>query len=693
MKPRSLRAFGQVTAIASLVAIQLGLIAMVFGRFIPSTYNWFLHWATIDKSQETYVDFFYPFPPVSLWLHGTLPNRFSDPLFAEQILASIIWIAFVLAIFFTMRIWFSVAISFSSTLVTSIAYFTKPNNIIAGYFESGSMLLISALALVIYTIRYDAPIKRRVICLFVAGLLFSASTLIKQTFAIPVIVALISFCYLSIRGNKRENLRFSRADCLILLTGTLLPIVLMGIWLTKSGSISPFLSQVLSGSAKDPNPDRFLDWTFGSLISTGSLLASVLVLGSSLSLARNRFSKENEKNKHFYGASFLLVGLIAITAPNILFAQKLELFGLITIYLVFAVFSFYFYWLQSIGYQKSISGNNHVLKLILIVGVACLIGFKFASGPSNILASGGWSFLLTVGGITLFTVIFVLSLSQQRHYNLWIQEGNQQLTILWFVVIAAHVFAGSLSGGLSLEILFPASTFAVALIAHSLLATSKNLLIIVLPATTLICISMVSFQLHSPYMWWGVNEPSITSISGQAPKSVEYLRNTKLVSAESRKYFSRIQNMVQSTSWNGTELVTSSKSRTLAGPNNAGEIEIFGLNPYELNCPVLWWDVCPENYLTEDLTQIVSDPPEIILWNMPPEWVQVGHEKAFRNGEKSNMRVLNLWIAAQSVGVRYELLGKLNLPDKDKSDWYTWILIQRSDFEPSRRLQENSFRP
>lgn len=693
LRQRVLHAKGQIIAIISLVLAQLGLVLLIFGRFVPSTYNWFLHWATVREFKTTYVDFFYPFPPLSLWLHGTLPNRFPDPVFAEQVLASIIWVAFVITIYLSMRMWFSVRISFSATLITSIAYFTKPNNIIAGYFESGSLLLIAGLGLGIYAIRSEAPSKRRLAYLFVAGILLSSSTLIKQTFAIPAAVALIGFFYLSSRESLKEKINFSRVGYTILLFGFILPFAVTIASLIKSEALNPFMSQVFSGSAKDPSPDRFLDWTIGSLITTGSLVASLLVLGAALALSRNKHLNQNDKNKQFSSAMILAIGLIAIIAPNVLFSQKFELVGLMTVYLLFTTFSFYYFWLQSIGYRNSFYSERYSYPLTFIVGFFSLIGFKVASGPSNVLAPSGWAFLLTIGAISVFAVIFVLTLRQQRPYNLWIQEGNQQLTILWFVVIASHIFAGSLSGGLSLEILFPASTFAVALVAYCLVETSKDLLVIVLPATMLICISMVSFQLHNPYMWWGVNEPSITSLTGKAPESVEYLRSTRLASSESRKYYSRIQQMVNSTFKNGIELVSYSSRRTLAGPNNAGEIETFGLKPYELKCPILWWDVCPEDYLIKDVNQIVSDPPEIILWNMPPEWVQVGHEKAFRNGEKSNMRVLNHWIEAQAISSRYELLGKVNLPDKDKSDWNTWVLIERSDFEPSRRLQETSFRP
>ena len=690
-----MRKRNDLSAVIGLTAIQVLQIALVFGKFIPSSYGWFLNWAEISKQRNLYTDFFYPFPPGSLWLHGILPTTFNNPVIAEQIISSIIWILSVVTIFFTLRIWFSVTIAFSATLITSISYFTQPYNVIAGYFESGALLLLSGLAITIYAVRSTSGKWIRNAAFVSSGALLASSGLIKQTFWFPAGIALIGFCYLAFRGHIKENIAFTPKQFLLLTVGFFAPLLFVGLSLSNRGALEVFFSQVFSGSAKDPSLDFLVDWSIGDLISSGSLAASIVVLGSSLIFLRYKSNDNNSDRKHLYATLFLYLGLVALIEPRVFLGQRLNLFelGVITIYILFVSLAYYYVWLQRIGYRKQFQKKYDIVVLFFLVTLSSLFGLKIASGPSEALRAPAGGFLLTLGGVTVVVAILFLTLTHQRIYNSWIVDGNQQLTIIWFWVIASHIFIGSLSGGLSLEQMWPASAFALALIAQSLLQTSRNLIVIVSPAIVLCCLSMISFQMYNPYTWWGINEPSIAKLTGKQPDSVDYLRSTKIVSKESRKYYSRIQQMVNSNTWNDTELVTSSKSRTLAGPNNAGEIEIFGLNSYELNCPVLWWDVCPEDYLTKDVNQIVSDPPEIILWNMPPEWVQVGHERAFRNGEKSNMRVLNRWIAAQSVGARYELLGKLNLPDEKKSDWNTWVLIQRSDFEPSRILQETSFRP
>jgi hypothetical protein len=661
-------------AISGIVLAQSIQVWVVFGRFIPSTYNWFLHWGTVSETRVPYKDFFYPFPPGSLWLHGWLPNRFSDPLYAEQIISAGIWILLVLAMYANLRLWFEPGISFFAVSVSSVAYFTSPYNIIAGYFESGILFLLTAIALTIYPMR-----KRRssIACNFMfvsSGFFFASAFLVKQTFLVPVTVAL--FCLLVlIRGYERSyRQRFGTRELLLVLSGFSVPLLSVGIYLKSQNALEQSISQVFSGESKDPQAERFIDWSIGSIVNSNALTSATGLLVFSYLLHRNRISLKLAPGKIFLLQLLVALALITAVSPMILISYGKTKSGLEVVYLIFTLSSLYFLWLQSLGRFRSLKNYKDVFLLITFISFSSLIGFKIASGPSESLAIVSWAFLMTLGFVTLFAVPLILVLKENREHNAWIEKHGQEIVVIWCAIVLSHVFVGSLSGGLSFEILFPATSFALGLIGYYLVKSSLNNLIIVFPAIAICLGSFMSFQFHNPYKWWGVNEPSIRALVGEPPSSVGYMRNTNLVSAESRDYFSSIQEMVDSNSWNGTKLIPKSSSRALAGPNNAGGLEIFGLNAYELKCPVLWWDVCPEAFLTEDVNEIISDPPEIILWNMPPGVVQSAHEIAFRNGELSSMRELNEWVITMSKGEEYELLGKLNLPDDETSQWRTWVL-------------------
>lgn len=661
-------------AIIGITLTQAVQVWIVFGRSIPSTYNWFLHWGTVSETRVPYRDFFYPFPPGSLWLHGKFPNSFSDPLFAEQVISSAIWILLVLVMYANLRVWFEPGIAFSAVSVSSVAYFTSPYNIIAGYFESGTLFLLTAIALTIYPMRRRIPSAARMAFFISAGFFYAAAVLIKQTFLVPALVAL--FCLLIIvRGyGSRYASRFGPREFGLVLFGFFLPLVFVGAYLKSQNAFGSFVNQVFSGASKDPQADRLIDWSIGSIVNSSALTSATVLLFGSYFMYKNRIQLMAAPKKMFLLQMFIAAALVAAINPMLLIGYGKSKSSLELVYLVFIVVSLYCVWIQSIRRVRSLRNYKDVILLVLFIGLTSLVGFAIASGPSEELATYTWPFLMSLGFVSLFATPFIFVLKENREHNLWIEKHGQEIIVIWCLVILAHVFTGSLSGGLSYEILFPATSFALGLVGYYLVQSSLNNLIVVLPAIGICMGSLMSFQFHNPYTWWGVNEPSIRAFSGEPPRSVDYLRNTNLVSAQSRDYYSTIQVMVESSSWDGSKLLPASSGRTLAGPNNAGEIEIFGLSAYELNCPILWWDVCPEDFLAEDVKRVISDPPEVILWNMPPEWVQVGHEVAFRNGQASSMRELNEWVIAMSKGKDYELLGKINLPDDQKSKWRTWVL-------------------
>jgi hypothetical protein len=241
--------------------------------------------------------------------------------------------------------------------------------------------------------------------------------------------------------------------------------------------------------------------------------------------------------------------------------------------------------------------------------------------------------------------------------------------------------ANSLSGGLSWETWPVAGVVLIGALtqfsARWLSGTTATVLLTT-SIGALIVIS-VAASVARPYIWWGLEEPAVRGRLS-APE-VENLRSTRVPEA-SRQYWDRLQGAYETAAAEAER--ETGDSRVFVGPNNAGVSWLLNVNRYEQRCPVLWYDVCPDREARVDYERLQSDPPEVVIWNVPPEWVSKGHELAFRDGRPSTVRSINEWVALAVLSGNYRTVADIAVPSVEQSGerWRTLVLVR----EPSTPL-------
>jgi hypothetical protein len=104
--------------------------------------------------------------------------------------------------------------------------------------------------------------------------------------------------------------------------------------------------------------------------------------------------------------------------------------------------------------------------------------------------------------------------------------------------------------------------------------------------------------------------------------------------------------------------VTESVS-VFAGPNIGGLPSLLDRTQLFNNCPIIWWDVCPENLAQEDFLWLKQERPKLIMWNFQPMYSIQGSEGAFRNGKVSAIRFIQDWISEQISSGQYKVVDKI----------------------------------
>jgi hypothetical protein len=157
-----------------------------------------------------------------------------------------------------------------------------------------------------------------------------------------------------------------------------------------------------------------------------------------------------------------------------------------------------------------------------------------------------------------------------------------------------------------------------------------------------------------PYSWWALKEPRLEA----KKKELNFGRLRGISVNESEFLF-----------WNRLDKVLKTKPlpEIFAGPNIAGIPYMLGRKTAVNNCVIVWWDVCPEDYAAQDLIWLKENTPSLMLWLSPPEYVMQGHEDGFRNGEKSAIREMDIWIKESITQGRLRVLDDIPLSNNEST--------------------------
>lgn len=646
---------------AILVILQVPFLVSTATSFAPLTYGWFTLWADLSKSRLPYKDFFIPFPPLGILIHGTIPNLFSNSMFVESVVECIVWIALVLALFSILRQIWPVTAAAIGTYIGSLYLFAYPVNKIAGYYES--MLLFILLGLV-FLLKFQNTNRHRFV--YLSGFFIGGAPFIKQTAAFSCLVLSILLILAVLKSNNSKNFLI-----LALIGITTVPFCIAA-WAVGIGVFPEMLASYFAGGGKNASILRLLTWGFG-----GTLLSSAwwpwltFLCGFALAFTIEKGVLNQAIPNRYFGGDRIISVTIALTFSGILSPQLL----VSGVDQELVVVSFAVVWLGVIFSllvpHSELTGTLYSKKLRILVGLNFFIlliyvlpNIGFASNPDSTSQVGqlGSTIASSLGlGSAAFTILMILavfqpqSLFQGFFYNFELGSSNTEIgentkfrLLCFSMTLIALALGNSLSAGATGEAWHPAFAALISsLVSIVNYRKRQGALKIVAFSCAIPLLSIFAARIvQEPYSWWATREPAL-SVERQST-SIRRLDGFRINESQADRW-ERLADLVR----------PSVNGQVFAGPNIGGVPYILGLASAHNNCPVLWWDVCPENLAMEDLEWLKKTRPEYILWEQQPEFVIKSHEDAFRDGSVSAIRAIGDWLTGNQGDSGYSLVATI----------------------------------
>jgi hypothetical protein len=655
-----------INSLIVVTLFQIPIVAASFLSIFPVSTGWFLSWAERSKTGVPYKDFYFPMPPLGLYILGRIPLLFSDPFLAEQILNVVIWLLLTASVFLIAQLYYKKNVAIIGSTVAMYLYFSQPHNIIAGYFEFS----LTFFFLGSYSLLKDADVRRSVSKTppyFISGVLLVSSVLVKQSFLIPVVLVVGMWMW-----TKRKHFR----EIICFTSGAVLVISILLLWSLIAGNLDTMILQIMGGGGKGVQRGsdfgRYWEWGVVSTLRASSFLPWIFFLGL---LGVNHSRNENNDSKyslifvilmHSFILSFLFTNLNISELNGVTAIPYLVILVCIAVSLALLNHPNHYE-------RKSVDSNLSKTMPFLLIGICGSWPLIFK--PQNPIYSSlsqkfTQSFLFGSFIFVIWMIAVILSQKLAGKKDFSSTERNSKLLLL--VVTIGVPLASVLSGQISFESFILAAVLLSGFIVQRTIDFSQPLHV---RAGFLVVLSLIMFSsanraVVEPYSWWGIQENPVSR--SEKSRTVDGIRNFT-ISAEMTGYYDQLLRDVNEANEKNRR---PSEGTIFFGIQNQGLEILLGRKPIETRCVVMWWDVCPPKEMKESVQEILRTVPDVIVWNDPPEEVQRSHEIAFNGGNKSYLRVLQTWLNKQIENKSYVIINVLDIPGS--RSWKTTVMAKIS---------------
>ena len=622
--------------------------------FAPVSWGWFNTWALASENNVPYKDFFIPFPMLGVWLHGSLPNLFGEMMLVESILAGLLWLGLVVGEYLLISLLLPKKFAAVGTIFAAFFYFALPTNKLAGYYES--MLLFLVYGAYLFLVALKAP-KWCNALYFLSGTCLTLSPFIKQTALIPSL-SIIGFGLFQLRNTEKGRLK-----SVLFLSGCSLPVLIITFIAVKNSYFNPMIKAMLTGGGKNPGLVRSLNWGFSGAVTAAAWWPWILLFGWLFVMNLKRHTEL------YFESSFKIISIIVLTFTTLGVFVPQAIYSAVspdgvTSFVIGFVATFS---LVSVALvlQNNKGGDRTKLEdfaqsminfSIIFIVFLPVLGFSSPSSIRELVISNapGVANSLGLGGFffTLFLFIYYF-FSRQVHpsntQNMVMFVYRNQAGKCLSVLLLSVAIANSMVAGFTAEAWHMSVGLLVAFISwvfYSHVGRKISALLMVGLLVPFFCLFSIRI-VAEPYSWWALRNEPLQSSRFSIPDSPSF--SGFRVNSYERTIWLRLKAAVQD----------DKQSEIFAGPNIGGVPLLLERKPSFNNCPVIWWDVCPENLALEDFTWLKSARPVYIFWNFQPSFVIDGHEQAFRGGEKSAISMMQDWIIEQTETGSYEVIDRI----------------------------------
>lgn len=650
-----------------LVIIQLLLVKTTWLKILPPTNGFFLYWSKLSDNNIPYSDYYVPLPPLGIWVLGGIPRFFEDELFGEQVIALVVWIFLSVSIYSVIRQFVTAFPAFFATTLSLTVYLVQPGNITAGYFELALAFYISAVSLLIFSVKARSDAKNQTI-LF-SGLFFACSILVKQSLLLPFVVVAIIF-FLGVLIIEEKKMVWSLLTWIL---GFIIPLIIVGIFLQAQGSLLFAIQQIFSGGGKNIGGSPWILWAIQAFLPSQAAWPIIII---SLVVWAKFAKKMSEFFPILIGlavSSILGLNLFVSGGTDASTAPLIALPIIVGIFIYLGELKF-----MKLRNQTLSSTKVNILVLTFITILAVIVswrlpnwnGEQFSYQDVSVIALAVRGSLITTGVVGILYLLSKASSSKSFSGN--IRTSNSRMKLIYLLLGTASfsiVIMDAMSGGGGIESFVLSTAIGLGIFAKYLqekLSVLSSFLVVAVILVTFV-IPLSASQVRLPYNWFGIQEPALTE--PRSTETIETLKHFEL-SSVTTKFYVNLDSFA-------SEIIDFQKKNNLnesilIGTNIAGLAGgVLDIQTYKLNCPILWWDICPEQLSEEDFRKIQTDPPTGIIWGVVPESVIRAHEMGFRGGQISAIRKIQDWILEGINSGCYKQIGKeqMGVGSENSADW------------------------
>jgi hypothetical protein len=582
---------------------------IIFNRYFPLSEGWFSVYAEyILRGAMPYRDFHLMLPPLYPLQMAAFIKLFGQGFLALRI-AGLVTALFITGVLYLLYLRLLPVFAAVLAAAVSVVFYQSGTAFIN--YDFLHFFTLYALAALYFMIgHFDACNSSRAgqgnakipLYAFFSGFFACLALLIKHSNGLMVVVFL-SLAFVALTAGNNNSRRF-RNFC-VYLSGIVVPLIVLVIWLFFNSALQPFIRQVL--------------------------LDSIAAKGSWAAILSAWFPRL--MTPHNIIALYICAGLSLLAAVSLLIARRIK---------------------AKSPSQTALNGENHIILLYFISAAAilCVIYPYFEILFAGEILSSVLFIELYYSLIMLVTVVSAGTAVVYMAARVFRQHTGNHSGFLIAALSLGLLYGTGTSGGFATAGAF----LGLGLVFSYLFYFPRPFNFLSKAVFFFSCFGLLLFmtaqKYSGPYKWWGLSVPDIRqSIS---PVKIRLLNGFYLPEDDIRMITETVDIIKEN---------TAGEERIFTFPNIPVFYLLTGRLPSTFGL-VHWFDFTSDKVAIDDALLLEANPPKVIITLDLPEYVWLDHEKLFRKGKLLKQRLIRDALKRMTSDKgKYLMRAEHNVPD------------------------------
>ena len=647
-----------------LAAGMIAFYSLYINKVFPTSEAWHITFVQLMRQGKIpYRDFYYYLPPMDLFVSNIMWTLSFGSYLAYRCWRLVERILIAFLVFRMLCRYTKPAYAWIAALTGGIMYASCVYDLCGDYNQTGFLFLtfFSMAAIRFADADWRKEPGQRKKAAFAVGITLGLLLLTQQAYFVATFLvfffALVYVCW----AEKNKDIG---VYILFAAIGAIIPILIMAGWLFLNGALVPFFEQVfLNVDSKGSLVSMLIGGMIHMLLNR-HLLVPVSLLFATCIAGYYHKKLEEKWNKRLVRIALCVGALATIIAfiglRNVYRTTLWEsIQGHRLTQIVFYLLLFFpavAFW--ALGrtdvknkFKINKEGKWQVLSLFLFLCASVLLLYW---NPKNI-AQGIYgdenyfaSFNMILARLVCDAVALILFCCAIQYKLEPTKEKLQWLFL--FAVAFAGAYARQMGSGTSLlaSYFYILALPVLLVFLFKLSCNHQSVKNGILIAACFLMMTTVGAQKTvSSYQWWGADEEPIQEHTESIDiPGMEGFR----VTGSTKELYEEITEVVRENS--------DEDSHVLGYPHMVIFNQLADRTQMDRFVPVFFYDVAARKYVEEDIQHIISNPPDIVIWEDIPYCYET-HEATFnQSNERLSQYQFEVWFAAQK-NTAYELVGQV----------------------------------